>query len=81
MTDRKEPNGPDLTFGVAKDSLADGTKILGHVGDYDVLLVRCGDEFFAIEPYCTHYHGPLVEGLVTDGSIRCPWHQDRKSVV
>lgn len=74
MTDRKEPNGPDFTLGVAREVLAEGVKILGHVGDHDVLLVRFGDEFFAIEPYCTHYHGPLVEGLVTDGSIRCPWH-------
>src|SRR5262249_42270078 len=24
--------------------------------------------------HCTHYHGPLVEGLIVDGTVRCPWH-------
>jgi NADPH-dependent 2,4-dienoyl-CoA reductase/sulfur reductase-like enzyme/nitrite reductase/ring-hydroxylating ferredoxin subunit len=48
--------------------------LLGHVGDEDVLLVRSGSDIFAIDAHCSHYHGPLAEGLVVDGSIRCPWH-------
>src|SRR5690349_9447566 len=67
------PSGPDLTRGVALADLTDG-KLIGHVGDQDVLLVRWGDEVFAIDPHCTHYHGPLADGLVTGASIRCPWH-------
>jgi nitrite reductase/ring-hydroxylating ferredoxin subunit len=38
--------------------------LLGHVGEEDVLLVRSGPEVFAIEAHCSHYHGPLAEGLV-----------------
>lgn len=74
MLEGKELEGPDLTQGVAKSNLADGEKLLGHVGEDAVLLVRCGDDFFAVGPHCTHYHGPLGDGLVADGSIRCPWH-------
>jgi NADPH-dependent 2,4-dienoyl-CoA reductase/sulfur reductase-like enzyme/nitrite reductase/ring-hydroxylating ferredoxin subunit len=48
--------------------------LLGHVGDDEVVLVRSGSEIFAIGAHCTHYHGPLAEGLVTGESIRCPWH-------
>ena len=48
--------------------------MLGHVGDDEVLLVRSGSEIFAIGAHCSHYHGPLAEGLVTGESIRCPWH-------
>jgi NADPH-dependent 2,4-dienoyl-CoA reductase/sulfur reductase-like enzyme len=36
--------------------------------------VRDGTEVFAIGAECTHYHGPLAEGVVDDGEVRCPWH-------
>src|SRR4249919_1356606 len=69
-----EPSGPDLTLGVAADSLADGQMLAGHVGDDAVLLARHGSEYFAIGATCTHYHGPLAEGLVVGDTVRCPWH-------
>lgn len=73
MTEDKKPSGPDLTKGVALADFKDD-KLLGHVGDEDVLLVQAGSEIFAIEPSCSHYHGPLAEGLVVGDTIRCPWH-------
>lgn len=73
MTEDKKPGGPDLTKGVSLADFNDG-KLLGHVGDEDVLLVQAGSEIFAIEPSCSHYHGPLAEGLVVGDTIRCPWH-------
>lgn len=74
MPEEKSPGGPDLAQGIATSQLSDGEKLLGHVGSDLVLLVRSGDEFFAIDPHCSHYNGPLEEGIVADGSIRCPWH-------
>ncbi|WP_426412799.1 FAD-dependent oxidoreductase [Bradyrhizobium ganzhouense] len=73
MTEDKKPSGPDLTRGVALSEFKD-SKLLGHVGEEDVLLVQAGSEIFAIEPSCSHYHGPLAEGLVVGDTIRCPWH-------
>ncbi|MDA9548618.1 pyridine nucleotide-disulfide oxidoreductase [Bradyrhizobium sp. CCBAU 45321] len=73
MAEDKKPSGPDLTEGVALTEFKDG-KLLGHVGEDDVLLVQAGSEVFAIEPACSHYHGPLAEGLVVGDTIRCPWH-------
>src|ERR1700754_23256 len=67
------PSGPDLAQGVASSEFT-GETLLGHVGDQDVLLVRAGHEIFAIDAYCSHYHGPLADGLVVGISIRCPWH-------
>src|SRR6185312_15163703 len=69
----QQPQGPDLSHGVALADFADD-RLLGHVGDQAVLLVRSGGEIFAIDAHCTHYHGPLAEGLIAGNSIRCPWH-------
>src|ERR1700687_1798568 len=67
------PAGPDLTLGISLSEFT-GETLLGHVGGEDVLLVRAGSDIFAIEAHCSHYHGPLAEGLLVDESIRCPWH-------
>jgi NADPH-dependent 2,4-dienoyl-CoA reductase/sulfur reductase-like enzyme/nitrite reductase/ring-hydroxylating ferredoxin subunit len=71
--DKNPPAGPDLSLGVSVSEFP-GETLLGHVGDEDVLLVRSGPEIFGIDAHCSHYHGPLAEGLVTGESIRCPWH-------
>ena len=74
MADQQAPPaGPDLSKGVALSEFSD-TTLLGHVGDDEVLLVRSGSAIFAIDAHCSHYHGPLAEGLVDGESIRCPWH-------
>jgi len=68
------PSGPDLTQGVDAADLADGQMLLGHVGDEAVLLARHAGELFAIGATCTHYSGPLAEGLIAGDTVRCPWH-------
>jgi NADPH-dependent 2,4-dienoyl-CoA reductase/sulfur reductase-like enzyme/nitrite reductase/ring-hydroxylating ferredoxin subunit len=67
-------NGPDLAKGVALSTVADGVMLLGHAHGEAVLLARRGDELFAIGNVCTHYGGPLNEGLLVDDTVRCPWH-------
>ena len=71
MTDLEKP---DLKSGVSLASIPDGGKLLGVVDDDEVLLIRRGEHFFAVGAYCTHYHGPLAEGLVVNDEVRCPWH-------
>ena len=65
---------PDLTKGIPLDSLPDGDKLLGVVGEDDVLLVRRGAQLFAVGAFCTHYHGPLADGLIVGDQVRCPYH-------
>src|SRR6476619_8274889 len=69
-----ESTGPDLTQGVAIDTLAEGAMLAGHVGEDTVLLARRGSDFFAIGATCTHYNGPLAEGILVEDTVRCPWH-------
>ena len=66
--------GPDLANGIPIDDLPDGQMLAGHVGKDPVLLARRGDEIFAIGATCSHYGGPLAEGLMVDDTVRCPWH-------
>jgi NADPH-dependent 2,4-dienoyl-CoA reductase/sulfur reductase-like enzyme/nitrite reductase/ring-hydroxylating ferredoxin subunit len=69
-----QPSGPDLAQGIALAELADGGMLVGHVGEAEVLLARRGQEVFAVSAHCSHYHGPLAEGLLVDDTVRCPWH-------
>lgn len=69
-----KPEGPDLTAGIALAELADGGMLTGHAGDEQVLLARTGNDVFAVSAHCSHYHGPLADGLVVGDTVRCPWH-------
>src|SRR2546430_17729274 len=72
--EQSKPKGPDLARGVPRDNLGDGAMVGGHVGEEAVLLARRGDEFFAIGATCSHYGGPLAEGMIVGETVRCPWH-------
>ena len=67
-------NTPDLTKGFPVLDLENGGMIQGRVGDEDVILARHGDELFAVGAGCTHYHGPLAEGMIVGDELRCPLH-------
>ena len=66
--------GPDLAAGVAASLVPDGGMLLGHAQGKAVLVARRGAELFAIGATCTHYSGPLGEGLLVGETVRCPWH-------
>jgi len=72
--DNEKPSGPDLSQGVASSDLQEGGMLTGRVGEDEVLLVRHGGKVSAVGAHCTHYHGPLADGLVVGETIRCPWH-------
>ncbi len=70
-------SGPDLAAGIADHDLG-SEPLVGHVGEQAVLLVRDGTQVRAIGATCTHYGGPLAEGIITrtggTAEVRCPWH-------
>jgi apoptosis-inducing factor 3 len=70
----EEQSPPDLRAGIPAGSLVDGVPLLGSVDGDPVILVRRDGEITAIGATCTHWGGPLAEGLVVDDTIRCPWH-------
>ena len=68
----KELAGPDLEAGITFAELTAGVPVLGHAKGEAVVVVRVGDDVHAIGASCTHYGGPLAEGLVEGATIRCP---------
>jgi apoptosis-inducing factor 3 len=75
MADQHEgPTGPDLKQGIPAGDVPDGGTVVGHADGESVLLVRRGAAWFAIGAACSHYSGPLGEGLVVGDTVRCPWH-------
>ncbi|HUK07320.1 MAG TPA: Rieske 2Fe-2S domain-containing protein [Stellaceae bacterium] len=67
--EQSPPRGPDLTQGVALTEIT-GEMLIGHIGAEEILVVRDCGEFFAIDAHCSHYHGPLLDGLVVGGTTR-----------
>lgn len=66
--------GPDLAQGVSLTDFGSRRMLRGYVGDDEVLLARVGDDVVAVGATCTHYGGPLDEGLLVGETVRCPWH-------
>ena len=66
---------PTEWFKVAEvDELDDGrvkTVIAGH---HSLALTRVGDRYGALDNRCPHQGGPLGEGSIEKGMLRCPWH-------
>jgi apoptosis-inducing factor 3 len=69
-----DATGPDLKQGIPEADLAEGNMLVGHVDGEAVLLARQSGNVFAIDATCTHYGGPLGEGLMVGDTVRCPWH-------
>jgi thiamine pyrophosphate-dependent acetolactate synthase large subunit-like protein/nitrite reductase/ring-hydroxylating ferredoxin subunit len=44
------------------------------VGGRTVALARCGADLGALDNRCPHQGGPLGEGSIENGWLRCPWH-------
>jgi apoptosis-inducing factor 3 len=65
--------GPDLAAGITESDLGDAP-LLGHAHGEPVLLVRRNADVHAVGATCTHYGGPLAEGLIVGDTVRCPWH-------
>ena len=74
MSNAETSPGPDLTQGLELSEIPDDGVVGGHVGDESVVLARVSGELVAIGGACSHYSGPLKDGLRVGPTLRCPWH-------
>ena len=55
-------------------ALTEDSPMAVDVRGVKVLLVRRGEEIFAIHDVCSHRGGPLHQGQVDADTVTCPWH-------
>lgn len=69
------PDGPHEWHRVLEpDELADQRVTTVAVGRRTLCMTRVGDSFGALDNACPHQGGPLGEGSIERGWLRCPWH-------
>jgi nitrite reductase/ring-hydroxylating ferredoxin subunit/uncharacterized membrane protein len=71
-------SGPgDWATVAALDDLPDKGGMTVTAGRANLFLVRLDGEICAIENRCSHRGGPLADGEMEGGCVRCPWHGSR----
>ena len=81
MSEPDDKTAPDLSLGIPSADLVEGRPLLGKVAGDPVLLVRENARLYAVGASCTHYGGPLAQGVVASGQICCPLHHARFALV
>lgn len=59
---------------IEESALSDGEPHRVHAGGVGIVMVRRDGVLHALAETCSHMGGPLHQGDVVDGCIRCPWH-------
>ncbi len=59
---------------LAEQDLPDGRVTTVAAGHKSVALVHYEGQFSALDNHCPHQGGPLGEGSIENGLLRCPWH-------
>lgn len=57
-----------------KDELAEGRIMTVSAGNRQIALSHFEGKICALDNHCPHQGGPLGEGSIENGILRCPWH-------
>tara|TARA_R110002072_G_scaffold109564_3_gene236987 strand:- start:8298 stop:8624 length:327 start_codon:yes stop_codon:yes gene_type:complete len=56
------------------DALDEGCVKTVRAGKTVICLSKVEGKYGALDNHCRHQGGPLGEGSIEDGLVRCPWH-------
>lgn len=74
-------SGPrDLISVVGLDDLGENKLQRFDVNGEPILLLRRGQQLYAVGAVCSHYGAPLEKGTLRDSTIECPWHYSQFSL-
>ena len=54
--------------------LQEGRIMTVQAGHHDICLTHFDGKYAALDNKCPHQGGPLGEGSIENGWLRCPWH-------
>jgi NADPH-dependent 2,4-dienoyl-CoA reductase/sulfur reductase-like enzyme/nitrite reductase/ring-hydroxylating ferredoxin subunit len=75
MGEQKAPAGPDLVKeGIPIEEVGTEIPVAAQVDGKAVIAIRTRDGVRVVGGRCTHYGGPLEDGLGEGGKVHCPWH-------
>lgn len=57
-----------------RDSLPEGRVTTVQAGNKSIALTHYKGKYGALDNHCPHQGGPLGEGSIENGFLRCPWH-------
>lgn len=70
----------EFTPVLAESNLPQGQPVRAEHNGTPILLVRRGEQIYALAETCSHLGGPLSEGKLDGDIIQCPWHASRFSI-
>ncbi len=79
MYNFKELSHEKLEFVVvgSVEELADGGRLFVEIDEQPIVIIRMGNEYYAIADVCSHDDGPVGEGALEGYEIICPRHGAR----
>jgi nitrite reductase/ring-hydroxylating ferredoxin subunit/uncharacterized membrane protein len=69
---RKSPK--KFTPAIALADLHENKLTRVEVAGEPILLLKRGEQIYAVGAVCSHYGAPMEQGQVQDTNIECPWH-------
>jgi pyruvate oxidase len=57
-----------------RDALPEGRVTTVQAGTKSICLTHHAGQYGALDNHCPHQGGPLGEGSIENGLLRCPWH-------
>jgi len=65
----------EYTDVIAADQLQEGKPVVVEDERVPVMLLRREGQIYAVEAWCPHAGGPLIDGKFEGITVECPWHQ------
>ena len=60
---------------LAATAIADESVVKADANGVALALVKTGSVLYVLDDRCPHAGGPLSEGVMENGTLRCPWHE------